>query len=189
MIRNISLAMIAMVWLTAGAIAQRTGRDDAVEDIYVARSVLLSRVTQSEFCAERRVGFKSENDDQYSFRAVTTRSSDGKITNAQSPEVGRTQACFGPTSDPQTLDFYAEGTIAKTSFTGRGKCSRIRADFPESGMTTARCFLELTNLPAMYVGGLLTTNSILSRQAIGEASDPQGYIQPSIATIRLWRRR
>ena len=189
MVQSISFAMIAVVSLAAGAMAQRVAGDDSVEDIYVARSVLLSRVTRTEFCAERRIGFKSDNDDQSSFRAVTTRSSDGKITNAQGPEVGRLHACFGPASDPQTFNFYAEGSLGKTSFTGRGECWRIRVDFPESGITPARCFLELTNLPAMYVGGLLTTNSILSRQLIGETSDPRGYIQPSIATIRLWKKR
>jgi hypothetical protein len=189
MMRNVSFAMIAVVALTAGAMAQRAGGDDSVEDIYVARSVLLSRVTPTEFCAERRVGFRSEREDQYIFRAVTTRSSDGKITDAKGPEVARLHACFGPTSDSQGLNFYGEGSLGTTSFTGRGECRRFRADFPESGITPSRCFLELTNLPAMYVGGLLTTNTIVSRQVFGETSDPQGYLQPSIATIRLWRKR
>jgi hypothetical protein len=30
---------------------------------------------------------------------------------------------------------------------------------------------------------------MVSRQAIGGISDPAGYVQPSIATIRLWKRR
>jgi len=54
-------------------------------------------------------------------------------------------------------------------------------------MTVFRCYLELRDLPTGYVGGQLTTNTVVSRQGIGESSDPPGYVQPSIATIRLWR--
>lgn len=189
MIRNMSFATIAVVSLGAGTMAQRAVGDNSTEDVYVVRSVRLSRVAGTEFCSERRVGFKSENDDSYSFRGMTARSSDGAITSARGPEVGRLHGCFGPTSDPQIVNFYAEGALGITSFTGRGKCWLMRVGFPEPGITPAWCSLELSNLPALYVGGLLTTNSILSREAIGETSDPPGYIQPSIATIRLWKKR
>jgi len=33
------------------------------------------------------------------------------------------------------------------------------------------------------------TNTVLSRIAVGEASDPAGYTQPSIVTVRLWKHR
>jgi hypothetical protein len=52
-----------------------------------------------------------------------------------------------------------------------------------------RCFMELSGLPAPYVGGQLTTNTVGSRNALGDRTDPPGYTQPSIATIRLWKRR
>ncbi len=29
----------------------------------------------------------------------------------------------------------------------------------------------------------------MSRQPIGAVSDPPGYVQPSIATMRLWKKR
>ena len=73
--------------------------------------------------------------------------------------------------------------------TGKGRCGPIANDFPEPGISSNRCFLILSNLTPPYAAGVLTTNSIASRQPIGEQSDPPGYVQPSIATIRLWRRR
>ena len=42
--------------------------------------------------------------------------------------------------------------------------------------------------PVGYVGGQLTTNTVLSRSVVGLVSDPEGYTQPSIVTIRLWKR-
>ena len=178
---------IAVVSLAVGVTAQDAR--DSVEDIYVVRSVRLSRVTPTAFCAAKRVGFDSQNDDQYSFKAVATRAADGTITNAAGPEAGRAHACFGPTSDPSILNFYAEGSLGTVTFTGRGQCRLLRADVPEPGINRATCFLELANLPAFYIGGLLTSNTILSRQLNGETSDPRGYVQASIATIRLWRKR
>jgi hypothetical protein len=102
--------------------------------------------------------------------------------------IGWLRACFGSTSDG-TLNFYAEGVLGEVSFTGTGDCRAFKQDFPEPGITGYRCFLELYDLPSGYVGGQLTTNSVVSRNAIGEKSDPPGYTQPSIATVRLWKGR
>ena len=52
----------------------------------------------------------------------------------------------------------------------------------------ARCFLDL-HISGGYIGGQLTTNTMRSRQLIGVITDPPGYTQNSIATIRLWKRR
>ena len=62
-------------------------------------------------------------------------------------------------------------------------------DFPESGLFPVRCHLILSGLPAPYVGGLLTTNTMTTKAAFGGDSDPAGYTQASIATIRLWKAR
>jgi len=188
--RSTFFAIMAVVslWTSVGA-QKPSARDDSVEDIYVVRSVRLSRMPATAFCAEKRVGFRTENDDQYSLRAVLTQSSDGRITNTNGPEAGRVHGCFGPTSDPMVLNFYAEGVLGKISFTGSGDCRIVRADLPESGITPVRCVLVLTDLPAGYVGGLLTSNSVTTRQPLGLTSDPPGYVQPSIATVRLWKKR
>jgi hypothetical protein len=47
----------------------------------------------------------------------------------------------------------------------------------------------LSNLPGDYIGGQLTTNSMTSRKPLGTDTDPIGFTQSSIATIRLWRKR
>ena len=49
--------------------------------------------------------------------------------------------------------------------------------------------MELGGLPQAYIGRQLTTNTIGTRIALGDRTDPPGYTQPSIATIRLWKRR
>ncbi len=89
----------------------------------------------------------------------------------------------------RTNYFFAEGELGEVSFVGRGECITAKQNFPEPGLNVIRCFLELSNLPAAYVGGQLTTNTINSRAVVGGVSDPPGYAQPSIATIRLWRKR
>ena len=67
------------------------------------------------------------------------------------------------------------------------RCRALRVDFPQTGLVPVRCQLILNELPAPYVGGLLTTNTITSRAAFGGDTDPPGYTQASIATIRLWK--
>jgi hypothetical protein len=66
---------------------------------------------------------------------------------------------------------------------------QARQDFPEQGLRLFRCFLDLSGLPEQYVGGHLTTNTVGSKQNIGAVSEPPGYVQPSIATVRLWKKR
>jgi len=136
-----------------------------------------------------RVGFAAKSQDRYVFKAVVTRAPDGKVVDAISHPAGTLQACFDAFPGVADANFYAEGTFAGIRATGKGKCTPTQADFPEPGITSVRCFLVLTDLPAPYVAGVLTTNSVTSRQPIGAESSPPGYIQPSIATIRLWRKR
>ena len=111
------------------------------------------------------------------------------MINTNVNTIGSLHGCAGPTSDPTTLNFYAEGVLGNVPFTGTGDCRILKQGFPEPGITGARCFLELRDLPTGYAGGMLTTNTVVSRNLIGENSDPPGYTQPSIATVRLWKRR
>jgi hypothetical protein len=87
-----------------------------------------------------------------------------------------------------SFNFYAEGVLGQISFSGRGECV-TEPDYPEAGLTFQRCFLQLGELPDPYVGGQLTTNTINSRAPLGGVSDPPGYTQQSVATVRLWKRR
>ena len=59
----------------------------------------------------------------------------------------------------------------------------------EKGLTANNCFLDLSRIPRPYLGGLLTTNSMVSLNTLGLETEPRGYTQSSIATIRLWKER
>jgi hypothetical protein len=162
----------------------------SVEDIYIGRSWRESRGAPTAFCASERTGFGPASvEDTYTFRSVSTRGSDGLVTDADVATIGRLHACFGPIGTRPGSFFYGEGTLGTVSFTGRGECLTVKQNFPEPGISVQRCFLDMGGLPAEYVGGQLTTNTIGSRSQIGEPTEPPGYTQPSIATILLWKRR
>jgi hypothetical protein len=160
-----------------------------IEDIYVLRSLRETRSAAAAFCDASKIGFTARSEDRYLFKAVSTRPQDGKIVDARFRDAGTLHACFESAPGAAETNFYAEGVEAGVAATGNGKCIPIAADFPEQGITSVRCFLVLSNLSAPYVAGVLTTNSITSREPIGDRSDPPGYTQPSIAIIRLWRKR
>jgi hypothetical protein len=156
------------------------------EDIYVVRSFRIARLAPTSLCS--RAGFgKLLYEDHFLFKSINLRTADGLVVDANVATVGKLQACFGETGDPQLVNFFATGNLGSTAFVGRGECVLVRQDFPEPGILPYRCHLDLQGLPSPYTGGQLTTNTITSRQVIGAVSDPPGYTQPSIATVRLWR--
>lgn len=168
-----------------------SGAPAAREDIFVLRSERTERLARTTACPPERTGFTPAAggflfEDHYTMWAVAI-DDGGRISNPRSKAVGSLRACFAQAAEPRRVHFYAEARIAGLPLVGQGQCVLLQADFPEPGISPARCHLNLRDLPAPYVGGLLTTNSVNSRQAIGDASDPVGYVQPSIATIRLWR--
>ena len=166
------------------------GAVEPVEEIYVARSLRESREAPSAFCAASRTGFgEARTEDRYTFWSVAVRGSDGRITDAKVRQVGDLRACFGPLPEGGASFFYAEGAFGEVAFTGRGDCRGSAEASPEPGMSVTRCFMDLSDLPSGYVGGRLTTNTMGSRATLGDVSDPPGYTQPSIATVRLWRHR
>ena len=161
-----------------------------VEDIYVARSVRESRGTPTEFCSKARSGLDDAvSESNFTFRSTATRATDGLVIDANVKTIGSLHACFGRTSNPAVVSFYGEGILGGTVFKGLGECRSMKSDFPERGLNAQRCFLDLSGLPDNYIGGLLTTNTMDSLKRLGTESDPPGYVQPSIATIRLWKKR
>lgn len=169
----------------------------AREEILVLRSVKEESAAKPDWCTPARTGFEPLDasrggflsEDRYSMWAVTVRPADGRISDAKANKVGELHACFRSTADPKSFGFFTEGRIAGVTFSGNGNCLVLRLDFPEKGIRPVRCFLEIRDLPAPYIGGVLTTNSVTSKAALGDATDPPGYVQSSIATIRLWRTR
>jgi hypothetical protein len=125
----------------------------------------------------------------FSFWSIRVRAEDGKVVRTRDTRVAPLRACLGATSAPARQNFYAEITLGALSFQGNGECLAVRVDFPEGGLFPVRCQLILSGVPAPYVGGLLTTNTVTSKAAFGGETDPPGYTQASIATIRLWKSR
>jgi hypothetical protein len=132
----------------------------ALDEIYVARSVRLSRAPATSFCDGSNTEVnRADTEDQYIFRAVATNPTDGSVTDADSTTVGTLHACFGPTDDPTNVQFYGDFTFQGIAFKGLGDCI-IRQDFPEKGVAAGHCYLNLFGLPDRYAGGQLVTNSI-----------------------------
>jgi hypothetical protein len=163
-----------------------------LEDIYILRSIREHSEPVANWCSPDRTGFEpfpTDADRLFSFWSVQSRPEDGKVVDAKGARVAELRACFGATSDRARQNFYAEIKLGSMAFHGNGECVAARVDFPETGLFPVRCQLNLSGLPAPYVGGLLTTNTMTSKAAFGGDTDPPGYTQASIATIRLWRAR
>jgi hypothetical protein len=185
-----TVTALALAMLSSPITAQSPRPDAAVEDIVIVRSLRLSRITPTDFCAPSRTGFSEATaEDRHEFKAVATDAASGKITNASGARVGTLHSCLSPTSDPLIASFYAEGEVGGISLVGRGQCRTTKRDFPETGISLFTCQLDLTGLPSAYVGGQLTTNTLVSRTMLGAETDPSGYMQMSIATVRLWKKR
>lgn len=75
----------------------------------------------------------------------------------------------------------------RSRFVARASASRSPPIFPKWASIRSAASSCFAIYRAPYVGGLLTTNTLTSRAAFGGDSDPPGYTQASIATIRLWK--
>jgi hypothetical protein len=104
--RRCTLTVLTLAVLSSSMAAQIPGRDAAVEEIVILRSLRLSRTTPTEFCAPSHTGFpQATSEDRYDFRAVATDAASGRVTNASGARAGTLHACFGPTSDSLVLQF------------------------------------------------------------------------------------
>jgi hypothetical protein len=162
----------------------------ALEDIYILRSIREPREPVADWCSSSKTGFEpfpKDAERYFSFWTVGTDPAEGKVVQAKDTRAAELRACFGPTSEPARQNFYAEIKLGEISFRGSGECLALKIDFPQLGLFPVRCQLILSGLPAPYVGGLLTTNTMTSKAAFGGDTNPPGYTQASIATIRLWK--
>lgn len=164
----------------------------AVEEIYILRSIREPLQPTAGWCDAARTGFEPfPNDPErfFSFWSLELRPEDSRVLDAHKARAAELHACFGATAERPRQNFYAEIQLGEISFHGKGECLALAVDVPEKGLFPVRCQLVLGGLPAPYVGGLLTTNTITSQEAFGGESNPPGYTQASIATIRLWKSR
>lgn len=157
-----------------------------VEEIYMLRSLRETRQPPTDFCAKVPA---PTSEDEYAFYTTSLQGDTGRVVDAKAARVGRIHGCFGRTSDAAVFQFYGAFEVNGLTGVAEGDCRSGKPDFPEAGLKTFACFFALSGLPAPYVGGQLTTNSVNSKAITGEASDPSGYTQVSIATVRLWKAR
>ena len=172
---------------SGNAAAQPTA---APEEIYILRSIREQHEPVDGWCSSARTGFEPFPTDAerfFSFWSLRLRPEDGRVVETKGMRVAELRACFGATSERARQNFYAEVNLGSISFHGNGECLAVGIDFPEAGLFPVRCQLVLSGLPPPYVGGLLTTNTMTSQAAFGGDTDPPGYTQASIATIRLWK--
>lgn len=163
-----------------------------LEDIYILRSIREPQAPSADWCARSRTGFEpmpTDAERYFSFWSVRSRPEDGMVVDARAARVADLRGCFGPTDERTRQNFYAEIRLGPRSFRGSGDCLALMIDFPETGLFPVRCQLVLSGLPAPFVGGLLTTNTMTTKAPFGGESEPPGYTQASLATIRLWRAR
>ena len=158
------------------------------EEIYVLRSVREQREPVADWCSATKTGFEPfPADVERFFSFWSLRTEGGKVIDAKASRVAELRGCFGATPERARQNFYAEVKLGSLSFRGNGECLALAVNFPEPGLFPVRCQLTLSGLPAPYIGGLLTTNTLTSKAPFGPGSDPPGYTQASIATIRLWK--
>jgi hypothetical protein len=184
--------LVAAILVLSGAAAPVAAQDASLEEIYVLRSIREHQSSMVGSCATSTTGFEpyaADAERHFSFWSANAKSETGRVVDAKSERVAELRGCFGPTSDRARQNFFAEIRLGALTFRGAGECQALMIDFPEPGLFPVRCHLVLSGLPAPFVGGLLTTNTLTSRAAFGGASDPAGYTQASIATIRLWKAR
>jgi len=188
-------AQFAMAWVVCAIVALSAcatpASPTALEEIYILRSIREDQAPNADWCASSRTGFEpfpTDAERHFSFWSVRS-ASDGRIVEAQRARVATLHGCFGPSSERARQNFYAEIELGSISFRGHGECLALAIDTPEAVLFPVRCQLVLSGLPAPYVGGLLTTNTMTSGALFGGETDPPGYTQASIATIRLWKAR
>jgi hypothetical protein len=184
----LTAALSALATCVTSSSSSGAPAPESTEEIYVLRSIREQHPSVANWCAATKTGFEPfATDPERSFSFWSVSSVGGKLVNAKAARVAELRGCFGPTPERARQSFYAEIKLGSLSFHGSGECLALAVDFPEPGLFPVRCQLVLRGLPAPYVGGLLTTNTLTSKAAFGGESDPPGYTQASIATIRLWK--
>ena len=166
----------------------RAATTNSLEEIYVLRSIREQKAPIADWCSPGRAGFTPfSTDAERSFSFWSVLMDGGRVVDTQATRVAELRGCFGATEERARQHFYAEIQLGSLSFRGNGECLALAMNFPESALFPVRCQLVLSGLPAPYVGGVLTTNTLTSQAPFGGETDPPGYTQASIATVRLWK--
>jgi hypothetical protein len=123
--------MFYIIVILAAIFAMPAKADEtSVEEIYIARSVREATMPPTEFCTKAKTGVDhASSEDQFTFRSVAARSSDGRVINANVETIGSAHTCIGPATIPETSQFYAEFVLGGLAFKATGECHLAKTDF------------------------------------------------------------
>lgn len=164
----------------------------ARETLLVARSVRTERAATTTWCTRERAGFAADRadpliEDGLDFHSIDTAADSARIVNASRQRVGAIRTCLAAAGQPGHYEFFIQGSVGGVSIGGTGECTVLRADTPAPGIASVRCTVPLRSLSPPFTGGVLVSNTLSSRALLSGETDPPGYLQASIATIRLWQ--
>jgi hypothetical protein len=155
----------------------------AREDVYIVRARPAGpEAPVTSFCAVANfpASHPIRHERPYELFSTTTSEKDGRLIDGAVRPLGNFRGCYSARIDGKNYS-YGKGTIAGIPFTIRGSCTAAPERDPAPGVTSYACDYALSDLPPDYVGGQSLWN--------GVATEQDGYLTTTIATIRLWRRQ
>jgi hypothetical protein len=174
-------ALVGLSAVTVSAQATSKATVDAREEVYVVRA----RPTGPEapvtsFCADANLpaSHPVQRERPYEYLSISTDATNGKLIDDAVRPLGNFRGCYSARIDGRTFS-YGKGTLAGIPFTIRGSCTFTPERDPAPGVTSYACNYVLSGLSPEYVGGQSLWN--------GVATDQEGYLTTTIATLRLWR--
>jgi hypothetical protein len=169
--------------------AERVYREEVsagLEQIYVVRTTR-TRYLRGTTPACAAAPFTAASEQHYDTWSLMVQSSDGRVVKTHEKRVGEFLACFGAITPSGTFAMYSPGTNDSLPYTGIGECRFMKSKAPAPKLLVLNCSLDLSGLPADYVGGYATASS-LAPSGGEDAIDVRGYLSTSVITFRLWKK-
>ncbi|AGC49272.1 hypothetical protein MYSTI_08006 [Myxococcus stipitatus DSM 14675] len=100
--------------------------------------------------------------------------------------VGTATACIRLTAanrlvPGEQLPMYVRFKLPEGDFTASGACQVVSNDVPEAGLVLAGCALKLVEVPAGYLGGMVSSTSVFNPKKL------PGYATGSYYTLTVYR--
>lgn len=94
--------------------------------------------------------------------------------------MGGFTACFGQPAPGQPLKMYALGKVGSLTWTGVGECNVMKSMPPVRTVVPFNCVLDLSGLPAGYVGGFGASSTLATN--LGKDADPTAHVPGYLST-------
>ncbi|WNG33908.1 hypothetical protein F0U61_09880 [Archangium violaceum] len=108
----------------------------------------------------------------------------GRTGTGRERQEGVALACARITdwtfAEGSMADFYVRFELPEGHFTALGKCTMVSNAVPRPGVVFTSCALRLTQFPASYVGGFVTSASVFNPRSL------PGYNTGSFWTLRVF---